>query len=162
MTQSTSESNPHRTDPSLAYASHAIRLSARELLVVGLVCVTVLLAVPRVWRQVETFEPELDYRVPYSASEDYWVYRRWAETVAAQGRVLVIGDSVVWGEYVTPEQTLTHYLNERAGGPRFANGGLNGSHPLALGGLVRDFAQAISDTHVILHCNLLWLSAHPS
>ena len=110
MTQSTIANNPHRMDPSLAYASHAIRLSARELLVVGLVCVSVLLAVPRVWREIETFEPEPDYRVPYAASEDYWVYRRWAETVAAQGRVLVIGDSVVWGQYVTPDQTLASML----------------------------------------------------
>ena len=35
---------------------------------------------------------------------------------AEPGRTPVLGDSVVWGEYVTPHQTLTAYLNRQAGG----------------------------------------------
>ena len=75
------------------------------------------------------------------------------------GECLVIGDSVVWGQYVTPEQTLTHYLNELEGRHRFANLGLDGAHPIALAGLIEHHASGIRNQPVLLQLNPLWLSS---
>src|SRR5207249_210887 len=72
---------------------------------------------------------------------------------------LVIGDSVVWGEYVDRGHTLSHYLNEAAGQERFANLGLDGAHPTALAGLVEFHARGVKGKNVILHCDPLWLSS---
>lgn len=72
---------------------------------------------------------------------------------------MVIGDSVIWGHYVERDQTLSHYLNELAGGERFVNLGLDGTHPMALFGLIRNYGRAIKGEKVILHLNLLWLSS---
>src|SRR5262249_8526772 len=46
-----------------------------------------------------------------------------------------------------------------AGKERFANLGLDGAHPLALGGLVRHYAGAIVGRNVVVECNPLWLSS---
>jgi hypothetical protein len=71
---------------------------------------------------------------PTSLSRDYWLYQRRLEGVP-QDKVVLLGDSVVWGEYVLPNGTLSHFLNEKAGsGERFVNGGVNGLFPLALEG----------------------------
>ena len=83
---------------------------------------------------------------------------RYARLAAEQGDAVIIGDSVVWGEYVTPEGTLSHYLN-RQGGQHFANLGLGGAHQLALIGLVTHYASAIENTTVVLQCNPLWMSS---
>ena len=72
----------------------------------------------------------------------------------------MLGDSVVWGEYVLPDGTWSHFLNAQSGQTnRFVNGGVNGLFPLALEGLVDDYGHALHHRKVILHCNLLWLSS---
>ncbi len=73
----------------------------------------------------------------------------------------MIGDSVIWGEYVTRHETLSHYLNELAGRERYANLGLDGAHPLALGGLVEFYADEVSGKNILLQCNPLWMSSRP-
>ena len=87
---------------------------------------------PSLWKRVETFALEPDYRMPHDLSNDYWLYERFAGLAADHYDTLLIGDSVVWGEYVTRQETLSHYLNELAGQERYANLGLDGAHPLAL------------------------------
>ena len=58
--------------------------------------------------------------------------------------VFVLGDSVVWGEYVLPDGTWSHFLDREAGVTnRFVNVGVNGLFPLALEGLVRFSAEEI-------------------
>jgi hypothetical protein len=71
----------------------------------------------------------------------------------------VVGDSVVWGHYVPPNETLAHYLNEFSGADRFANLGLDGTHPAALAGLLRYYGAGLSGRTVVLHFNPLWLSS---
>lgn len=136
-----------------------MRLTARQwLLVAGLVLAFVLLA-PRVWQRVERFDTGPDYRIPYSLSKDYWLYQRRIEELPATSAVL-IGDSVIWGEYVLPDGTLSHFLNQAAGQPdAFVNAGVNGLFPLALEGLVEHYGDALRNRKVILNCNLLWLSS---
>jgi hypothetical protein len=67
---------------------------------------------------------------------------------------------VVWGEYVLPDGTWTHFLNEESGqANKFVNGGVNGLFPLALEGLIDSYGRALRNRKVILHFNLLWLSS---
>jgi hypothetical protein len=104
-----------------------------------------------------------DYRVPYDLSKDYWLYNQHLKRAAQdKATVFVVGDSVVWGEYVRKEGVFSHFLNERLGdtaGPRFVNAGINGLFPLALDGLVAQYGRPMRGRKVILHCNVLWLSS---
>src|SRR5262249_55516261 len=109
--------------------------------------------------RAEKFALEPDYRIPHDLSQDYWLYECYAGLAADHYDLLLIGDSVVWGEYVTRRETLSHYLNELAGRERCANLGLDGAHPLALGGLVEFYAERVSGKDVLLQCNPLWMSS---
>jgi hypothetical protein len=139
--------------------SNGIRLTGWQWLGLGLFAVTILVFAPSLWQRRETFALEPDYRIPHDLSNDYWLYERFAGLAARHYDILLIGDSVVWGEYVTPQETLTHYLNDVAGPKRYANLGLDGAHPLALGGLVEFYTEGVSGKDVLLHCNPLWMSS---
>src|SRR5262245_60599749 len=77
---------------------NAMRLTARQWLAVAAIVGVVLLATPWLWKKVERFETGPDYRVPYSLSKDYWLYERRLQRLAPTN-VVVVGDSVIWGEY---------------------------------------------------------------
>jgi hypothetical protein len=139
--------------------SNGIRLTAKEWLGLGLFSIVLLIFTPWLWRHVEKFALEPDYRIPHELSNDYWLFQWYAGLAADRYDTLLVGDSVIWGEYTTRDETLAHYLNELAGQERFANLGLDGAHPLALGGLVEFYAESISSENVLLHCNLLWMSS---
>ncbi len=139
--------------------SNMVRLSLREWAAVGLCALVFVLAAPKLWERYEALQPGPDYRMPYDLSSDYWLYDRYTRAAAQTHEFLVIGDSVVWGQYVTREQTLTHYLNELAGRRRFANLGLDGAHPIALTGLIEHHASGIRNKPVLLQFNPLWLSS---
>jgi len=139
--------------------SNSIRLTIWEWLLVGLVTAVFVMLAPRLWQQAEGFTLEPDYRMPHDLSNDYWLYERYAAMAADKSDILLLGDSVVWGEYVTRQQTLSHYLNELSGTQRHANLGLDGAHPLALGGLVEHYAGSVAGKNVLLVCNPLWLSS---
>lgn len=139
--------------------SNGIRLSVREWVGVSIVGLAFFLAAPALWKQVEPFTIEPDYRIPYDLSNDYWLYERYAQRAAEQCDTLLVGDSVIWGQYVTRQQTLSHYLNERAGKERFANLGLDGAHPLALEGLVEHYTGGVSGKNILVQWNPLWLSS---
>jgi len=147
--------------------SHVVRLSGRQWFFVAVVLLAVVGLAPTAWNRFEGFQPGSDYRMPYELSSDYWLWRRHCGQACKQNKVLVIGDSVVWGHYVPPNETLAHYLNEFAGagptrsgaGGRFANLGLDGTHPAALAGLLRYYGAGLSGRTVVLHFNPLWLSS---
>ena len=144
---------------STPFSSNAIRLSVWEWLVVAGIIIVLSVALPPVWRGLEDFTPSDDYRVPYDFSEDYWLFKQYCRSVCDQDKTLVIGDSVIWGHYVDRDQTLSHFLNDLAGDERFVNLGLDGSHPMALLGLIQHYGKAVKGEKVILHMNLLWLSS---
>lgn len=136
-----------------------LRLTGRQWLLVGGIVLAFMLLAPRVWKQAERFDTGPDYRLPYALSKDYWLWQRRLEEIPAQSTVL-IGDSVIWGEYVLPDGTLSHFLNQEAGQPdAFVNAGVNGLFPLALEGMVEHYGGALRHRKVILHCNLLWMSS---
>jgi hypothetical protein len=139
--------------------SNGIRLTGREWLGFGVFAVVMVIVAPSLAHRAEKFALEPDYRIPHDLSNDYWLYECFAGLAADHFDTLLIGDSVVWGEYVTRQETLAHYLNELTGQERFANLGLDGAHPLALGGLIEFHAQSISGKNVVLHCNPLWMSS---
>jgi hypothetical protein len=138
-------------------SANGIRLSGRQWAGLGLFMLALYLLVPRFWPRLERVEPGADYRVPYDLSQDYWHFERVARVAAARADTLVVGDSVVWGQYVRRDQTLPHYLNVQAGGERFANLGLDGAHPLALAGLLEHYGGGLEGKNVLLHCNPMWL-----
>ena len=143
------------------FSPHALRLGGRECLWVIAIVLAFALLAPRLWTMIERFEPADDYRVPYALSDDYWLYERHLHEAAADtDAIFVIGDSVVWGEYVKRDGTLSHFLSAASGGEhRFVNAGINGLFPLALEGLVREFGDPIAGRKVLLHANLLWMSS---
>ena len=142
------------------FGANEMRLNARQWLsaiAIFLVCV---FGIPRVWKKIERFDTGSDYRIPYALSSDYWLYQRRLEGIEDPARVPVLGDSVVWGEYVRSNGTLSHFLNEEAGKPdRFINCGVNGVFPLAMEGLVAHYGSALHDRKIIVHFNILWMSS---
>lgn len=150
-------------ESSSEFAANGIRLGLGEWLSV-LVLVLLITAVAPALSSI--FEPlprgafPPHYRLPYALSEDYWLYQKHVTRACRDKRIVAIGDSVIWGEYVRPSETLTHFLNANAPANRhFANAGLNGSHPLALEGLVECHTSRLRNAAVLLHANLLWMSS---
>ncbi len=114
---------------------------------------------PTLWKKLERFDTGPDHRIPYALSKDYWLYARRLQELASTN-IAVLGDSVVWGEYVLPEGTWSHFLNQEAGvSNRFVNAGVNGLFPLALEGLVRGYGRPLRQRRVLLHCNVLWMTS---
>jgi hypothetical protein len=148
------------------FSSNAIRLSVWQWILVAIIMTVIAITLPPIWRSLKAFSPPIDYRIPYDFSEDYWLFKQYCRSVCNQDKTLVIGDSVVWGHYVDRDKTLSHYLNQvgkdqfdNSVKDRFINLGLDGSHPMALLGLVKHYGKPIKDEKIILHMNLLWLSS---
>ncbi len=139
--------------------SNAVRLSGRQWLVAVVVLLTLMISAPSLWRYAESFGPGPDYRMPYELSSDYWLYRRYADWASARAKIAVIGDSVIWGHYVPPDATLSHYLNAQTGSDRFVNLGLDGTHPAALAGLIAHHTGNLAGRTVVLQFNPLWLTS---
>lgn len=157
-TASKGEGNGAKGEP--YFGTNTIRLNRRQWLLLAALVVIVMGGTPWLWKTVERFDTGTDYRIPYDLSKDYWLYERRMERVTQPDRIVVVGDSVVWGEFVLPDGTLSHFLNRETGVTnRFINGGVNGLFPLALEGLIRNYGGPIHDRKVILHCNLLWMSS---
>ncbi|MEK7399914.1 MAG: hypothetical protein AAB116_23470, partial [Candidatus Poribacteria bacterium] len=89
---------------------------------------------PVLWRAVESFDPSDDYRVPCELSNDYWMIARWCKYASSNYPVVMIGDSVVWGQYVGMRETLPYYLNELENGRSINNGQKSPLIPLSKGG----------------------------
>jgi hypothetical protein len=136
-----------------------MRLNAWHwVLVFGIVLLVATLT-PPLWKKLERFDTGPDYRIPYGLSKDYWLYQRRLERIAPT-KIVVLGDSVVWGEYVLPDGTWSHFLSREAGATNlFVNAGVNGLFPLALEGLVRCYARPLRHRKVLLHCNVLWMTS---
>jgi len=142
------------------FGVNEIRLNVRQWLAAVAIIAVVVLLTPRLWERIERFDTGLDYRIPYDLSKDYWLYGRRLSQVAKPDRIVVLGDSVVWGEYVLPDGTLSHFLDQQSGKTgRFINGGLNGLFPLAQEGLIDFYSRALRKQKVVVQCNLLWMTS---
>lgn len=141
------------------YGRNPLRLDGRQWTAVAAVLAPVLLGLPGLWRGWAAFQPGRDYRVPYELSQDYWHVSRWYDAAARRGAVLVLGDSVVWGEYAGRGETLSGQLNALSGADTYANLGINGLHPAALHGLLRHHGTGIRNRRLILVLNTLWMTS---
>jgi len=146
-------------EPEVAFSSNCVRLSGYELIFVIIAALFFFCFGPRLWQRVEKFEPGSDFRLPYELSSDYWLYGRYSRRAISKYETLVIGDSVIWGHYVSQDDTLSHYLNEMTGRDQFANLGVDGIHPVALSGLLKYYGRDISGRKIVLHFNPLWMSS---
>jgi hypothetical protein len=119
----------------------------------------IVLFAPPLWERGENFDPGPDFRMPDDLKTDYWLFDRWTRVAGTRADLLVLGDSVVWGLYVPPEETLSHHLNAASGTTRCANLGVNGMHPVALAGLLEYYASGVTGKKVLLQCNPLWVTS---
>ena len=151
------EKLPQTPLPEIPFVNE-MRLNWRHWAITLAILATTIWATPRVWQRVEAFETGPDYRIPYALSKDYWLYERRLRQKIAPDDILLLGDSVVWGEYVLRDGTLSHFLNAHGkSGARFVNAGVNGLYPIAIEGLVQHYGP-FHGRKLILHCNLLWMS----
>ena len=147
------------TSNKVPFSSNSIRLSVGQWVIVGIICIVSLFLSPALWERIEKFSPGQNFRIPYDLSNDYWLYKRYCKFVGSQSRILVIGDSVIWGHFVPRDKTLSNYLNETTGSEQFVNLGLDGVHPAAMEGLLRYYGKDITNKNIILHFNPLWMSS---
>ena len=89
------------------------RLNTRDWLLAVAIVLAVAALTPRLWKRMEPLETGQDYRIPYQLSRDYWLYEQRLSQTDDSNKILVLGDSVVWGEYVLPDGTLSHFLNQK-------------------------------------------------
>jgi len=126
--------------------------------VVPAALVLALWVIPHLYGKWEQFDfGESNFRISYDFRDDYWVYGKWAEYAAKNCEVMFVGDSVIWGMYTDNDHTLSACYNAQKGKPVAANLGIDGLHPVALEGLMRDFGGAIRNKKVYLYFNALWL-----
>ena len=144
---------------STPFSFNVLRLSVTQWLLTLAIMILLWVSLPSLWSFAEDFKPGLDYRMPYTLSDDYWLYSQYCKRAAANCDVMVVGDSVVWGHYVQPEGSLSHYLNQRADAQTFANMGIDGIHPVAMAGLLEYYRRAIRGKKVILGFNPLWMTS---
>jgi len=147
MKENSSEAEKkHRTatGQSVMFSSNEVRLSVFQWLFAFGVVGVLLYFVPIFWVRMEQFESGSDYRFPYQLSNDYWLYSSYCREVCAEEKTVILGDSVMWGQYVKKNQTLAHYLNKLGEKDSFVNLGIDGAHPSALCGLIEYYGGAIS------------------
>ncbi len=139
--------------------SNPIRLSPREWLAAALLCLVACWVVPARWPAAGTQLSRPDYRLPSELSSDYWAFRQWAAASGSRHLAVVLGDSVIWGQYARADDTLAHHLNAVTGQAAFANLGVDGLHPAALEGLVSYYGADLSGRPVLLFLNPLWMTS---
>ena len=139
---------------------HAFLLSTPQWVAVIVAFLSIVFLLPVAWEELEPFDPSVNYRVPYETSQDYWQYKRHLGQRTQKNEIFFVGDSVVWGEYVTADGTWSAFLNEKSSGEyQFVNLALNGLYPLALEGLIKYYGGGLKQRKIMLHCNLLWMSS---
>src|SRR5436190_286580 len=84
----------------IPFGVNEVRLTPRQWLVAGLILLGLMCLIPALWQKIERFDTPPDYRVPYELSKDYWLYGRRLRQVDDAKRIILMGDSVIWGEYV--------------------------------------------------------------
>ena len=126
------------------FGSNEVRLNGRQWIAVIGVVGLVVASLPSLWLSWERVPFSDRFRVPYELSKDYWLYEKYLEHMDGLDSIFVVGDSVVWGEYVSAEGTLSAFLDELADeNSTFVNAGVNGLFPLALEGLVQSYGKVM-------------------
>ncbi|MCD8535048.1 MAG: hypothetical protein LR011_09785 [Verrucomicrobia bacterium] len=159
MTTRNAQSNSSRPDIPLPLEMGSMKVWI-GIIVSAAIAVMIL---PGLWKLREPVPESANLRLPYDLSKDYWLYRHWMNKysgVTDLPRIYILGDSVVWGEFVDRDATLSAHLNASRPGERFEyiNAGINGLYPVALQGLVQHSFPLHKSQRLILQINLLWMS----
>ena len=170
-----SESDSHSASGDF-HGSNTQRLSARGWGIAVFALLALWFFVPRLAGPHVELAKSQDFRIPFALSEDYSLFREFSHEVGKLAKsgdglvdVAMLGDSVIWGEYVAKESTWSSELTRvwNAGKQaaeskvqlRVWNFGLNGSHPAALRGLIELHGKWGSAMPLMIHFNPLWLTS---
>jgi len=142
-------------------ASNALILSGREWIIAIVLTALVTGTIYFGWGSWERYNPGPDHRETCWAElqSDYWAYMRWMKTAKERYDILLLGDSVVWGQEVPNDETISHFINEELGSPRVANMGNDGLHLAGIHGAVQHYGDHLGDTNIILQCSPLWMTS---
>ena len=142
----------------IPYNSNSLRLSPKELLVVGLMVLVVFVALP-IWHSmaIQAY-PDEHFRFSYAYRDDYYLYSKVVDE-SRRFDAIFLGDSVIWGMYVNNESTLTECLNHKTG-KQYGNLAIDGLHPVAMRTLVKEHAKplGLKGQHIFLFFNPLWVN----
>jgi hypothetical protein len=141
--------------------SNSIILTGREWLITIAVFLAFSATIYNGWYHWEKLAIEPDYRSTCweERMSDYWAYMQWCRYARSHYKILIIGDSVIWGQEVSNNETISHYLNAQLGKEEIANLGIDGLTDAALDGLVTYYGNFLHDTNVILQFNPLWMGS---
>ena len=141
--------------------SNSILLSLKEWILTIALFAAICAFIYFGWNSWERFTPGKDHRETCWAElqSDYWAWMRWCHYAKEHYDVLIIGDSVIWGQEVRNDETISHYLNEFYGQDIFANMGNDGLHMAGIDGIVKYYGDYLENTNVILQFNPLWMSS---
>src|SRR6185503_5849853 len=121
----------------------ALNLSLRDWLAVILLVTAMAAVVPLIPFRPRRTIVDRDYRMPYAMSSRYDLFRRFTALSSSQFPTILVGDSVVWGQFSERDETLAHYLTELPRQPRYIHAGLDAMHPVALAQLLEHHAPGI-------------------
>lgn len=152
---STTDQQPAKGD----LREQTLNLNWQEWLIVAAVMLPALYFLPHLNRRAAPILADLNYRTPTALSEDYWLFDQFTKRVDFDDEILVFGDSVIWGEFVPRQETLAQQLIAQRTDRVFRNAAVKGLHPLAMSGLVEDYADGVRNRRVIVHCNPIWMSS---
>ncbi len=141
--------------------SNSIVLTGREWLIILAVFIAASLFVYNGWFRWEKLPVEPDFRSTCwdARMSDYYAYMEWSRYARDHYKILLIGDSVIWGQEVDNNQTISHFLNEELGSEKVANLGIDGLTLAALNGMVTWYGRYLKDTNMIVELNPLWMSS---
>jgi hypothetical protein len=96
------EREPGPADRIASREPDAARVARVILLITGSLCAVI----PMIPFRPRTPIVDRDYRIPYAMSIQYDLYRRFTDALRAQFPTMLVGDSVVWGQFADRDETL--------------------------------------------------------
>ena len=141
--------------------SNSIVLTGKEWILTVALAGIISFSVYFGWDRWEKIGLEPDYRSTCWAERmsDYWAYEQWSRIAREKFKILLIGDSAIWGQEVASTETISHCLNATLGNEAVANLGIDGLSNAAMEGLFRYYGRHIRHMNVILQFNPLWMSS---
>ncbi len=140
--------------------SNGLYLYLWELLAVAIVVLTLVWGVLPLWhrQKLQVTLPE-NFRFSYQLRDDYLLYRAMVREACSKYDNLFLGDSVIWGMYVRNDSTLPALINQKLGKETCGNIAIDGLHPIAMEGLMKQCANEIHGKRVFLYFNPLWVTS---
>jgi len=134
-------------------------MKKKHIIITAILALLILSAAPFTISFIDKDEFAGNYRIPYAMGENYYLFRHYISAAADSEKIPFFGDSVIWGHYAEKDKTLTSQLNRLQKEKKIANMGIDGIHPAALYGLVKNYTGKIKNKDMLVGINLLWMSS---